>query len=78
LRRGAEEGNEVIGGWRKLHTEQLYSLQSLPNIIGVIKSRRVRWIQNVACMGEKKNACRILAGNPEGKIPLGRQRQVGR
>jgi hypothetical protein len=40
----------------------------------MIKSRRMRWAGNIALMGEKRNAYRILAGNPEGKRPLGRSR----
>jgi hypothetical protein len=43
------------------------------NIIRMIKSKRMRWAGNVARMGEKRNAYRILAGKPERKIPLGRQ-----
>jgi hypothetical protein len=41
----------------------------------MIKSRRIRWAGNVARMGEKRNAYRILVGKPEGKRPLGRQRR---
>jgi hypothetical protein len=64
--------DEVTGGWRKLHNEALHSLYSSPSIIRMIKSRRMRWTGNVARMGEKRNAYRILAGKPEGKRPLGR------
>jgi hypothetical protein len=63
--------DEVIG-WRRLHNEKLHNLYSSPSIIRVIKSRRKRWAGRVARMGEKKNAYRILVGEPEGKIPLGR------
>jgi hypothetical protein len=59
--------DEVTGGWRKLHNEELHNLYSSPSIIRMIKSRRVRWAGHVARMGEKRNACRILVGNPEGK-----------
>jgi hypothetical protein len=55
-----------------LHNEELHNLYSSPNIIRIIKSRRIRWAGNVAQMGEKRNACRILVGKPEGKKPLGR------
>jgi hypothetical protein len=48
---------------------------SSPNIIRIIKSRRMRWAGHVARMGEKRNAYRILAGKPEGKRPLGRPRR---
>jgi hypothetical protein len=58
---------------RKLH-EGLYNLYSLPNIIRMIKSRRVRWAGHVARMGAMRNAHRILVGKQEGKRPLGRPR----
>jgi hypothetical protein len=64
--------DEVTEGWRKLHNEELHNLYSSPSIIRMIKSRRMRWAGHVARMGEKKNAYRILVGNPEGKRPLGR------
>jgi hypothetical protein len=41
----------------------------------MIKSRRMRWAGNIARMGEKRNACRILMGKPKGKRPLRRQRR---
>jgi hypothetical protein len=63
----------VTGGWRKIHNEELHNLYSSPSIIRMIKSRRMRWTGYVARMGEKRNAYRILVGNPEGKRPLGRQ-----
>jgi hypothetical protein len=65
--------NEVVGEWRKLHTEELRELYSSPSIIRIIKSRRMRWAGHVAGM-EKRNAFRLLVGNPEGKRPLGRPR----
>jgi hypothetical protein len=55
----------------KLHNEELYNLCSLPSIIKMIKSRRMRWAVHVARMGEKRNGYRILVGKPEGKRPLG-------
>jgi hypothetical protein len=67
--------DEVTGGWRKLHNEELHNLYSSPSIIRMIKSRRMRWAGHVALMGEKMNAYRILMENPEGKIPLGRPRR---
>jgi hypothetical protein len=67
--------DEVIGGWRKLHNEELHNLYCSPSIIRIIKSRRLRWAGNVARMGEKINAYRILAEKPEGKRPLGRPRR---
>jgi hypothetical protein len=62
----------VTGGWRKLHNEELHNLYSLPSIIIIIKSRRMRWVRHVARMGEKRNVYRLLVGKPEGKRPLGR------
>jgi hypothetical protein len=67
--------DEVTGGWRKLHNEELHNLYSSPSIIRMIKSRRMRWAGHAARMGEKKNAHRILVGKPEGQRPLGRRRR---
>jgi hypothetical protein len=64
--------DEVTGGWGKLHNEELHNLYSSPSIIRMIKSRRMRWENHVARMGRKRNACRILMRNPEGKRPLRR------
>jgi hypothetical protein len=64
----------VTGGWRKLYNEELHNLYSSPSIIGIIKSRRMRWAGHVARMGEKRNVYRLLVGKPEGKRPLGRPR----
>jgi hypothetical protein len=66
--------DEVTGEWRRLHNEELNDLYSSPNIIRVIKSRKIRWAGNVARMGEKRDAYRILVGRPEGRRPLGRSR----
>ena len=67
--------NEVIGEWRKLHNEELRDLYSLPNIVRVVKSRRMRWAGHVACMGEGRDVHRVLVGKPERKRPLGRPRR---
>jgi hypothetical protein len=64
--------DEVTGGWRKLHNKELHDLYSSPNIIRIIKSRRMRWAGHVARMGEKRNAYRLLVGKPEEKRPLER------
>jgi hypothetical protein len=66
--------NGVKGGWRKLHNEELHNLYSSPSIIGIIKSRRVRWAGNAAHIGENRNVYRLLVGKPEGKRPLGKPR----
>jgi hypothetical protein len=68
--------NEATGGWRKLHNEEPHNLYSSPSIIRMIKSRSVKWAGHVARMGEKRNACRILVGNSEGKRPLRRPRPM--
>jgi hypothetical protein len=67
--------DKVIGGWGKIRNEELHNLYCSPSIIGIIKSRRMRWEGHVARMGEKRNAYRILVGNPEGKRPLERPRR---
>jgi hypothetical protein len=69
------ERNEVTGGLRNLHNEELHSLYSSPGVIRMRKSRRMRWAGHAARMGEKRNAFRILVGKPEEKRPLGRPRQ---
>jgi hypothetical protein len=61
--------DEVTGGWRKLHKGEIHNVYSSPSIIGIIKSRRMRWAGHVARMGEKKNW--ILLGESEGKRPEG-------
>ncbi|KAJ4441688.1 hypothetical protein ANN_11546 [Periplaneta americana] len=71
---GAER-DEVTGEWRKLHNAELHALFSSPDIIRNIKSRRLRWAEHVARMGESRNAYRVLVGRPEGKRPLKRPRR---
>ena len=66
--------DEVTGEWRKLHNEELNNLYSSPNIVQVIKSRRMRWAGHVVCMGEGRGVYRVLMGKPEGRRPLGRPR----
>ena len=65
---------EVTGEWRKLHNEELNDLYSSPNIVQVIKSRRMRWAGHVAHMGERRGIYRFLVGKPEGRRPLRRPR----
>jgi hypothetical protein len=67
--------DEVTGEWRKLHNEELSDLYSLPNIVRVIKSRRMRWAEHIARMGEGTGVHRVLVGKPEGKRLLGRPRR---
>jgi hypothetical protein len=67
--------DEATGELRRLHKEELNDLYSSPNIMRVIKSRRMRWVGHVARMGEKTGAYRILVGRPEGRRPLGRPRR---
>jgi hypothetical protein len=62
---------EEDGSWRKLHNDQLHKLYSSPNIVKVIKSRKVRWVGHVACMGEGRGVYKVLVGRSEGKRPLG-------
>jgi hypothetical protein len=62
------------GSWRKLHNDELHSLHSSPNIIRVIKSRRMRLAAHVARMGEGRGVYRVSVGRTEGKRPLGRSR----
>jgi len=59
--------DEVTGEWKRLHNEELSDLYSSPNIVRVIKSRRMRWAGHVARMGEERGAYRVLVGKPEGK-----------
>ena len=68
--------DEVTGEWRKLHNEEVSDLYSLPNILRVVKSRRMRWAGHVARMGEGRGVHRVLVGKPEGKRPLGRPRRT--
>jgi hypothetical protein len=58
--------------WRKLHNDEFHSLYSSPKIVGMIKSRRMRWAGHVARMGEGRVVYRVLVGRPECKRPLGR------
>ena len=66
--------DEVTREWRRLHNEELNDLYCSPNIVRVIKWRRMRWAGHVARMGEERGVYRFLVGKPEGKRPLGRHR----
>jgi hypothetical protein len=65
---------KVTGEWIKLHNEELNNLYSAPNIVQVIKSRRMRWAGHVARMGESRCVYMVLVGKPEGKRSLGKPR----
>ena len=67
--------DEVTRNRRKVHNEELNDLYSSPNIVRVIKSRRMRWAGHVARMGERRGVYRVLVGKREGKRPLGRHRR---
>jgi hypothetical protein len=62
---------EVAGCWRRLHNEELHNLYVSAHIIGVIKSRRMRWTRHIARMRERRNTYKILVGRPERNRPLG-------
>ena len=64
--------DKVTREWRKLHNEELNDLYSSPNIVWVIKLRRMRCVGHVAHMGKRRGVHRVLVGKPEGKRPLGR------
>jgi hypothetical protein len=62
----------IAGGWRTLHNEGLHNLYASPNIIRVIKSRRMKWAGHVVRMGEMTNGYKLLVENLDGKRQLGR------
>jgi hypothetical protein len=63
--------DEVTGEWRKLHNQDLNDLYPLPNIVRVVKSRRMRWAEHVAHMGEERGVHRVVVRKPEGKSHWG-------
>jgi hypothetical protein len=63
----APKREEVAGGWRRLHNEELHNVYAIPNIIRMINSRRMIWAGHIARMGDVRNAYKILVGKPEGK-----------
>jgi len=67
--------DRVKGEWRKLHNGERRDLYSLPNIVQVVKSRRMKWAGHVARKGEGRGVHRVLVGKPEGKRTLGRPRR---
>jgi hypothetical protein len=66
---------EEDGSWRKLQNDEIHNLYSSPNIVKMIKSRRMSWAGHVARMSEGRGVYRILVGRPEVKGPLGRSRR---
>ena len=71
LRKFWPNWEEVRGELRKSHNEELNDLYSSPNIVQVIKSRRMRWAEHIARMGERRSIYGVLVGKPEGKRLLG-------
>jgi len=59
---GVSKRDEVTGEWRKLHNEELNDLYSSPNIVRVIKERRMRWVGHVAHARERRGVYRVLVG----------------
>jgi hypothetical protein len=73
LRRIFERKSEkVVGGWRRLHNEELRNLYAPLNVVRVITSRMMSWAGHVAHTGEMRNSYNILAGKPKRKRPVGR------
>jgi hypothetical protein len=66
--------DEVMGQWRKLHNEELPNLYLSPDIIRQFKSRQIRWVGHVACIGKERGVYTVLVGKPEVRRPLGRPR----
>jgi hypothetical protein len=66
--------DEVRGERRKLHSGELHNLYSSPGIIRQIKSRRMRWAEHVARVGEGRKVHKVLVGKPKGRRPLERPR----
>jgi hypothetical protein len=77
LRRIFGPKREEDGSWRKLHNDELHSLYSSPNIVRVIKSRRMRWAGHVARMGEGRGVYRVLVVRPKRQRPPRRPRRRG-
>jgi hypothetical protein len=75
LRKIFEPKREEDGSRRKLYNDELHNLYSSPNIVRVIKSRRLRWAGHMARMGEGRGVYGVLVGWSEGKRPLGRPRR---
>jgi hypothetical protein len=70
-----QKRDEVTGEWRKPNNEELHNLYSSPSIVRIMKSRRMRWAEHEARLGEKRNTYRLLVGKPEGRRRLERPRR---
>jgi hypothetical protein len=70
------ETDEVTGGRRKLHNEELHNLYFLPHVIRINKSRRIIWVEHVEGMDAMRNAYRVFVGKQEEKSPLWRTRNT--
>jgi hypothetical protein len=64
--------NALIGGWRKLHNDEIHKFYSSPNIIRAKKSWRVKWAGYLDSIGERRNSCKVSVGEPVGKRSLRR------
>jgi hypothetical protein len=64
--------NAEKGDWKRLHNGEPYGLYSSPKIMRVISLMRMRWVGQVARLGDRSGACRDLVGRPEEKRPFGR------
>ena len=67
--------DEMTGEWRRLHNEELHGLYDSPDVVRIMKSRRLRWSDHVARMREKRRLYSIVVRKPEGKRPLARPRR---
>ena len=67
--------DEVTGEWRRLQNKELYDLYCSPNIVRVIKQRRIKWAGHVARMGDRRDVYRVLVGKPEGMRRFQRNRR---
>jgi hypothetical protein len=66
---------KVVGGWSRLHNEELHNLYASPNVIRGINSWRMRWARYIEPIHEMRNSYKSLVGKPEGKRPFGRPRR---
>jgi hypothetical protein len=57
----------VLGEWRKLHNQELRGLYSSPSIIGIMEQRRMRWVEHVTRIGEKRNCVHVIGGKARGQ-----------